>query len=179
MRTRRGRKVNVWRWLRGWGRGACVAAAFWITPVLAQSTQAPTRMASRPDAGPDAGRPISAALPDEVSDSQIVSVIERTLGQDQAARGTRVSVSSERNGVVTLSGVASSDAQKSRIIELAQGTRGVKVVIDAIETPSEGAPLPRPATPPEPTPLPAPPVGSGTTPPTSPVTDPAGATIPR
>lgn len=86
------------------------------------SAQASTGRAAASDSGRDAG--------DAVSDSWITSKVKSTLLFSSGVPGTDISVET-RDGVVTLDGEVSSEAEKELAIELARDIRGVKEVDDS------------------------------------------------
>lgn len=63
-----------------------------------------------------------------IDDSAITSQIKAKIAAEKFSATTNLTVDSDHAGVVKLKGVAASDAEAKRAVELAKGTQGVSAV---------------------------------------------------
>jgi hyperosmotically inducible protein len=73
--------------------------------------------------------PGDSTIGEDIDDASITSQVKYALLSHRATSAVSTKVTTE-NGVVTISGVAASDAEKSLVSKLAQDTRGVKSVVN-------------------------------------------------
>jgi hyperosmotically inducible periplasmic protein len=69
---------------------------------------------------------------DEVSDTWITGQIKTEIAFDKGLKGSDISVDTNQNGVVTLTGTVPSEMEHQRALRLARGVTGVREVKDAL-----------------------------------------------
>lgn len=105
-----------------------------VAPVV-KPAAADDRIADRRNADmSDDGR----TLGDSIDDASITAQVKATLLGNRATSALKTKVTT-RDGVVALSGIASSDAEKSLVTKLVQGIRGVKSVENSMTVKSSVA----------------------------------------
>jgi osmotically-inducible protein OsmY len=70
---------------------------------------------------------------DEVSDTWITTKVKSQFFGVDALKGSDISVDTDHNGVVTLTGNVPSEAARARAVEIAKETKGVRRVVDAMK----------------------------------------------
>ena len=109
-------------------------AVLWTTAV-AVSIALPVRGAGREALAPDPVAMQGVAGHDRV----VRHDVKTALGADPVLEGAHIAVSA-RDGHVTLAGVVTSEAQRQRALALAWGTRGVRLVDNALDVLPVGQP---------------------------------------
>jgi hyperosmotically inducible periplasmic protein len=69
---------------------------------------------------------------ENVDDATLTTSVKAALARDKLANLTRIDVDTVR-GVVSLNGVVPTPADKARAVQIAQGVKGVKRVIDNLQ----------------------------------------------
>jgi hyperosmotically inducible protein len=111
-------------------------AVVWTTAV-AVSIALPVRGAGREALAPD---PDPVAIQGVAGHDRVVRHdVKTALGADPVLEGAHIAVSA-RDGHVTLAGVVTSEAQRQRALALAWGTRGVRLVDNALDVLPVGLP---------------------------------------
>jgi hyperosmotically inducible protein len=67
-----------------------------------------------------------------IDDSTLTASVKTALARDKLGNLTRIDVDTV-NGVVTLTGVVPTPADKSRAVQIAQSVNGVKKVVDNLQ----------------------------------------------
>jgi hyperosmotically inducible protein len=70
---------------------------------------------------------------DEVSDSWITTKVKSQYFGADALKGSDISVDTNHEGVVTLTGTVPNEAARARAVEMAQSTKGVRRVVDELK----------------------------------------------
>lgn len=113
-------------------------AVLWTTAV-AVSIALPVRGAGREALAPDPD-PDPVAIQGVAGHDRVVRHdVKTALGADPVLEGAHIAVSA-RDGHVTLAGVVTSEAQRQRALALAWGTRGVRLVDNALDVLPVGQP---------------------------------------
>jgi osmotically-inducible protein OsmY len=76
----------------------------------------------------------------DVSDAWITSKVKTAIALDKQLSDSDVSVSTNQDGVVVLSGVVPSEAARRHVVELANTIKGVREVKDALTVKGEPSP---------------------------------------
>ncbi len=71
--------------------------------------------------------PVNQTVPDKAADAWITTKVKSEFGTTKGISATSISVSTQ-DGVVTLSGTVSSEAEKEHAVRVAQLVKGVKSV---------------------------------------------------
>ncbi len=71
-------------------------------------------------------------LGENIDDTNLTAYVKTSLAGDKMVNLTRISVQTT-NGIVHLTGVVGSDAEKARAEEIARGVSGVKGVVNNIQ----------------------------------------------
>jgi hyperosmotically inducible protein len=69
---------------------------------------------------------------DEVTDSWITTKVKSQYFGADALKGSDISVDTDHNGVVTLTGTVPNEVARARAVEMAQHTKGVRRVVDSL-----------------------------------------------
>jgi osmotically-inducible protein OsmY len=114
------------------------ATGYWMAEQPASETAAPAGPAEREGPAAETGRKVGeriGAAADEaaeaLADAGITARIKSKMALDEFVKARRIDVDTS-NGVVTLSGVVHSEAERDRAVRLARETAGVRSVIDRL-----------------------------------------------